>query len=193
MKAVSLLRWRLLLAMLVVLVFARPQTSHSQESLQKIYSFSSRIWPGMMLKRGPDGNFYGTAIGDELYFPVARGFVYRLSPSGEFAALHTFPNHRPIGEPMVGDGAVPIDEIVIGRDGTIYGTTSVGGAYGYGVIYSLSLDGTYTVLHEFSEVSHARLQFQDDNGDLYGIKDWYSPERTKYSLYFCPQHTVQCV
>jgi uncharacterized repeat protein (TIGR03803 family) len=58
----------------------------------------------------------------------------------------------------------------LGADGNYYGTTSAGGANGYGTIYRLTPDGTLTVLHDFTAMDgtpQAALLLASD-GNFYG-------------------------
>ena len=75
--------------------------------------------------QAPDGNFYGTLMGD-VHHP---GWVYQLTPAGAFHIVATF-NGR--------NGAGP-DELALGADGSLYGTTEGGGGTGGGVIFRLTL------------------------------------------------------
>ena len=75
--------------------------------------------------QAPDGNFYGTLRGD-IHHP---GWVYQLTPAGAFHIVGTFNGT---------DGAAP-DELALGADGALYGTTEVGGSTGGGVIFKLTL------------------------------------------------------
>jgi uncharacterized repeat protein (TIGR03803 family) len=72
-----------------------------------------------------DGNFYGTLMGD-IHHP---GWVYQLTPSGAFRIVATF-NGK--------DGTGP-DELSLGANGALYGTTEAGGHTGGGVIFKLTL------------------------------------------------------
>lgn len=47
-------------------------------------------------------------------------------------------------------GAEPSGSLVQGRDGLLYGTTSIGGATGGGTIYKMTLNGNLTTLFDFS-------------------------------------------
>ncbi len=58
---------------------------------------------------------------------------------GHFEVLHRFNGS---------DGAGPAGG-VIDVNGTLYGTTSAGGKYGYGTVYSMSLTGSEKVLYSF--------------------------------------------
>jgi uncharacterized repeat protein (TIGR03803 family) len=58
--------------------------------------------------------------------------VYQLTPAGAFRIVATF-NGK--------DGAGP-DQLALGADGALYGTTETGGATGGGVIFKLTLPCT---------------------------------------------------
>ena len=77
-----------------------------------------------------DGNFYGTTFG---YFnQLTIGTIFRLSPGGAFTNLYSFPLSGT-------NGFHPIGALAQGPDGELYGTTSAGGALGYGTIFKLSV------------------------------------------------------
>src|SRR5689334_6274384 len=53
-----------------------------------------------------------------------------------------------------GDGQF-LNSLILGRDGNFYGTAAIGGQQncwncGYGTVFRLAPDGTFTVLYEFS-------------------------------------------
>ena len=75
--------------------------------------------------QAPDGDFYGTLMGD-IHHP---GWVYQLTPAGAFRIVATFNGT---------DGDLP-DELALGGDGALYGTTEAGGSTGGGVIFKLTL------------------------------------------------------
>jgi len=75
--------------------------------------------------QGPDGNFYGTLMGNIHH----AGWVYQLTPTGAFHIVATFNGT---------DGALP-DELALGADGALYGTTQAGGSTGGGVLFKLTL------------------------------------------------------
>jgi uncharacterized repeat protein (TIGR03803 family) len=108
------------------------------------------------------GNIYGTTD----YGGAANaGAIFELAPNGTQTLLHSFGG---TGDGINPDGAVTIDP----STGDIYGGTEQGGADGYGVIYKLTADGAYTVLHSFdgvNEGSWLRGQLlRDKKGNLYG-------------------------
>jgi uncharacterized repeat protein (TIGR03803 family) len=98
-----------------------------------LYSFAGGTSDGANplagLIQGGDGNFYGTtwlggASGD--------GTVFKISPSGTETVLHIF-----TGAP--GDGAQPYAPLLQGSDGSLYGTTFVGGANSDGTVFKVTL------------------------------------------------------
>jgi len=58
-----------------------------------------------------------------------------------------------------GDGDTPYGHLLVGPDGRLYGTTVSGGAFGYGAIYSVGADRSYSLLHSFSgpDGTHPRV------------------------------------
>lgn len=81
------------------------------------------------LIQGSDSNLYGTTsgAGGGPYL----GSVFEISTNGAFAPLHTFTG--------TADGKFPFGALLQASDGTFWGTTSAGGAYGKGTIFRLSL------------------------------------------------------
>ena len=86
-----------------------------------------------------------------------------MTNSGFFETLHTFAED--------GDGALPSGRLVQTADGTIFGTTLLGGASGGGTIFRITTDLHYTLLHSFStgdgSTPDAGLVLGND-GALYG-------------------------
>lgn len=117
------------------------------------------------------GNLYGTAFSGGAH---GQGTVFELSPDGAgswtYQVIYSFTGLL--------DGAHPADGVIFDGDGNLYGTASGGGAYGGGVVFELSPDGsggwTYTVLHQFNNVdgrfpgARGTLTF-DGSGNLYGV------------------------
>jgi uncharacterized repeat protein (TIGR03803 family) len=70
------------------------------------------------------------------------GTVFRMSTTGAFTVLHNFTGISP-------DGAGPAGPLTQASNGLLYGTTTSGGAGGFGVVFEMSLSGTYKTLHSF--------------------------------------------
>ena len=104
-------------------------------SYTNLYSFggypNDGAYPQAGLVQGSDGNFYGTT-----YFggtnSCASGTVFRISPSGSYTNLYSFP-----ATPTMGPIQMP--ELVQGSDGNFYGTTAFGGTNSYGIIFRLTV------------------------------------------------------
>lgn len=82
-------------------------------------------WNGVI--QGSDGNFYGTTSGRGSGDPF--GTIFRLDSSGTLTTLHRFSGV---------DGDLPI-ALIQGSDGALYGTTEIGGNYGAGVVFRLTV------------------------------------------------------
>lgn len=89
-----------------------------------------------------DGNFYGTtATGGT----SDLGTIFKLSPTGVLTTLVEF-----AGNGIGAKGALPYAALLEASDGNFYGTTSKGGAKGFGTIFRLTPGGILTTLVEFS-------------------------------------------
>jgi len=82
------------------------------------------------------GNLYGTtydggACNNHYYWGC--GVVFKLTPEGKETVLYRF-----CAQTACTDGAGPYARLVFDQKGNLYGTTSSGGAYGYGVIFKLT-------------------------------------------------------
>jgi uncharacterized repeat protein (TIGR03803 family) len=91
------------------------------------------------------GNLYGTTFEGGGFYDCPAGYgcgtVFELSPNGTETVLHSFGGGN--------DGANPRAGLVADHAGNLYGTTAVGGTYGYGAVFKLAPDGTTKVLHTF--------------------------------------------
>ena len=96
---------------------------------------------------GNDGNFYGTTGfgGTGMRDDGLGGVIFKLTPRGDLTVLHNFSGP---------DGASDTGTLTQGPDGTLFGATPYGGIDNQGVIYSCTLDGKFTVLHQFDNESN---------------------------------------
>jgi uncharacterized repeat protein (TIGR03803 family) len=122
------------------------------------------------------GTLYGTTYEGGSYtcyrdsYGSGCGTVFSITLTGAEKVLHSFS-----GSARGGDGRFPAAPL-INVNGTLYGTTSEGGAYysyyGGGTVFAITKAGTETVLHTFNVVSgdgqdpQAGLVYV--NGTLYG-------------------------
>ena len=114
-------------------------------NLSTVYTFNWLTFdsPASGLLRGKDGNLYGTADGDGT--TGGPGEVFGMTPAGSIIASYTF-----CSSPACADGQNPASALVQGTDGSFYGTTELGGAYGAGTIFKFTPAGTLTTLHSFN-------------------------------------------
>lgn len=100
---------------------------------------ASSIW-GVVAH--PNGWFYVTSRTGGAH---GCGFIYRVSKSGEYEPLFHFSYSET--NPA---GIAPNSRLAVGRDGNLYGTTSVGGANGYGTVFRMTPAGEHKVLVHFT-------------------------------------------
>lgn len=118
---------------------------------------------------GIDGTLYGTTV-----YGGANGAgeVYSMSKTGRTKVLYSF-------DAPLGGGSAGPNGSLINVNGVLYGTTNGGGAYhDEGTVYSITTDGTVTVLHSFGAGCPPRKKCSDGeypdsglidvNGVLYG-------------------------
>jgi uncharacterized repeat protein (TIGR03803 family) len=124
--------------------------------------------PAGSLTMDSAGNLYGTTTqGGTGVF----GTVFELSPNGKKwseSVLYNFTGNN--------DGGEPMGNVLLGKDGDLYGTTAGYGQFNYGVVYKLTAQGGgnwgFSVLHAFAGGSDGEVPrdglIQDANGTLYG-------------------------
>ena len=115
--------------------------------------------PAAPLVQANDGNFYGTTF----YgggFDV--GTVFQMTPDGTVSVLHEFTGGA--------DGSRPSAALIQATDGNLYGTTLIGGSFGDGTVFTITPDGTFSVLHSFidAEGSEPNALIQATDGNFYG-------------------------
>jgi uncharacterized repeat protein (TIGR03803 family) len=116
----------------------------------------------------PEGNLYGTTEYGGVH---GQGVVFKLTPEGQYAVLHSF-----CARNNCTDGYDPSAGLALDQKGNLYGTTAYGGAHGGGVVFKLTSDGKYTVLHSFCQQGYPCTDgtgprgglVLDQDGNLYG-------------------------
>ena len=160
--------------MLTVVLPAHAQTETVLYSFcsQSGCSDGSSPFAGLIMDK--KGNLYGTT-----FFGGANcadygdcGTVFKLTPSGSETVLYSF-----CTQSGCSDGREPVAGLIMDKKGNLYGTTSFGGAYGYGTVFKLTRDGIEAVLYSFcahapnctdGAMPLAAGLILDKEGNLYG-------------------------
>ncbi len=177
-----------ILTIVFALVFTMtpPAQAQSYAVLHNFTSHGDGATPYAGLTMDKAGNFYGTTLygGNLTNCDGGCGVVFKLAHEGSgwvLSTLYTFQGGA--------DGAVPYSGVTIGSDGSLYGTTEVGGTgcsgIGCGTVYKLrppptackaaSCPWTKTVLYQFTGPDgtnplYGNLVF-DQAGNLYGTTE----------------------
>jgi uncharacterized repeat protein (TIGR03803 family) len=131
-----------------------------------VHSFNgpaAYINPGEVTIDPATGDVYGTAEGGG---ENEYGQIYKLAVDGTFTVLHTFDGAL--------DGEVPNSPLLLDPLGSLYGTARGGGSNGFGVVFKLAPDGTFTVLHAFTGLDGDgpwNGVIRDQAGNLYGVTE----------------------
>jgi len=145
--------------------------------------------PVTTLFQSTDGNLYGTtqeggtsALGNDSYCKLyGCGTVFRLTPSGGLTSLYSF-----CSQPNCADGMYPSSGLVQGVDGSLYGTTSEGGANraangqynAGGTIFKITPGGQLTTIYNFCSQVQSWMCLDGEapeglvqaaNGRFYGV------------------------
>jgi len=117
--------------------------------------------PWANLVRDPAGNLYSTSSGGGT---GGNGVVFKLDTTGKETVLHSFSGGR--------DGAAPRAGLILGPNGSLYGTALAGGASGAGVVFKFAKNGKERVLHSFTEPPDGAypqaVLLTDSAGNFYG-------------------------
>ena len=139
----------------------------ANDTITTLWSFGSGVdgqFPNGGLVQASDGNFYGTTASGGT---TGYGTVFRLTPGGVETVLWNFSNGT--------DGYAPKGSLVMGNDGNLYGTTSVGGTNGTGTIVRVTLAGVETVVWNFGGTNEGYLPAPNliigSDGNFYGTTE----------------------
>jgi uncharacterized repeat protein (TIGR03803 family) len=138
-----------------------------------LYSFTGApdgAIPEAGLARDAAGNLYGATTAGGAY---GNGAVFELSPPKQKGVAWSEQVLYSFGAGA--DGTVPVAGVTFDAAGNLYGTTSAGGAYGFGTIFQLTPSGsgwTENILHDFQNAEDGGVPYagliRDKAGDFYG-------------------------
>ncbi len=127
---------------------------------KKDFDPSNGTYPGTGMVQAPNGRLYGTTSMGGAY---GLGVLYKYDPFYHlYTVLHDFNGT---------DGKGAYNVPIAASNGKIYGTTSAGGDYDLGVIYSYDMNGgNFAVEHSFNDTAgrDAWDLMQASNGKIYG-------------------------
>lgn len=140
------------------------QSSPTQVTLTTIAHFNgSNGSDPIGVVQGKDGNFYGvTASGGN----PGAGTVFRLTSEGQLETLVNFNAQI--------NGYNPDAPLIVGQDGSLYGTTTGGGGTGgggFGTVFRVTPEGQFTTLVVFDRTNGAspeRSLILAKDGNFYG-------------------------
>jgi uncharacterized repeat protein (TIGR03803 family) len=125
------------------------------------FGYSDGGTPESALLQASDGWLYGTTWNGGTN---GRGTVYRISTKGSLTSLYSFTGGN--------DGANPVAGLIQAGNGNLYGTSTEGGASGFGTVFQIALDGTFTLLYSFSggdDGGYPTGSLMAYDGYLYGV------------------------
>jgi uncharacterized repeat protein (TIGR03803 family) len=192
-KALRLLAAIAAVCILTVLTQAQIQTAKATNYKEKVlHAFTGGSDGGQPtdLVRDAKGNLYGaTAFGGNTsgecgsgYFQQGCGVVFKLSAAGKFSVLHAFDFN---------DGAVP-NNLIYDASGNLYGTAAAGGNSacqdgGCGVIFKVTTEGDFTLLHRFTGGADGSVPnglILGAKGNLYGTTSANTSSYEEYGEVF---------
>jgi uncharacterized repeat protein (TIGR03803 family) len=124
-------------------------------------------WPVAGLIQATDGNLYGTTLSGG---SNGRGTIFKIALVGTPTTLYSF-----CSETDCPDGEEPYAALLEAANGTFYGTTSGGGAIGYGTVFTFTPGNPPTTLYSFCSQTNCSDGYypyapliQATDGNFYG-------------------------
>ena len=124
----------------------------------RLFDTSEGNHPAGPLAQTADGMFYGaTEYGGDSF----NGTVFRMDGTGAVTPLHSF---------TFSEGVGYTSGLLLAADGTLYGVRDAGSG---GILYQITTDGTFSVLHQFGQgvdgISPVGNLIQASNLGIYGV------------------------
>ena len=121
--------------------------------------------------QGADGNLYGTT---SLGGSNDEGAVFKLTTQGTFSTLYSFCSVTNDGICL--DGNTPKVPLILGSDGSFYGTTTGGGSNDEGTVFRITSEGTLTTIYHIPNSAAVGLItqvpiYQGSDSNFYGTSN----------------------
>jgi uncharacterized repeat protein (TIGR03803 family) len=153
------------LALFGVLIIATPMEAASLRfGVDVLHSFGSGTdgaVPYAAVVQATDGDFYGTTSSGGA---SGHGTVFKMTPGGAVSILHSFTGGA--------EGSSPLAALIQATNGTFYGTTSAGGAFGMGTVFTMTPAGAFATLYTFTGgadgANPVSAILQASDGNFYG-------------------------
>lgn len=155
-------RWVVVMAAVLTVATAQSATAQNYTTLYTFKGMPDGNEPQAGVLQDPQGNLYGTtAYGGSSNL----GTVFKIDSSGDESILYSF-----AGPP---DGTAVIAPLLRDSVGNLYGVSSFGGAFGYGLVYEVSNLDVETILYSFTGTGGDAYPggglIRDSAGNLYGV------------------------
>jgi uncharacterized repeat protein (TIGR03803 family) len=150
------------LALVLGLISPATQSARAQ-TFAVLYNFTNTS-DGAYPYDQPFVDKSGDILGTSVAGTSGYGAVWKLSSSGKLTVLHSFHSS---------DGAFPWSRLTPDNHGNMFSTTSAGGAYGAGTVFSISPTEKFAKLHSFGATQHGPISIDggvvlDPSGNFYG-------------------------
>lgn len=159
-------------SLMILLLVAATAAASSGQTFKTLYNFCSINSggycldgqnPEMTLVQGANGNLYGSTFNGG---PGNHGTIFKITTGGKLTTIYNF-----CSQASCADGSNPQGGLLLSANGSFYGVTNQGGAYGYGTVFKITAAGTLTTLHSFNQTDGAYPEaglIQATNGNFYG-------------------------
>jgi len=129
----------IVLAPTVVAAGSAQGQTYTYGVLHSFTNIPDGTYPLASLVIDAQGNLYGTTPEGGAF---GAGTLFRVDTTGEETVLYSFTGGA--------DGGYPYASLVLDAQGKLYGTTSEGGAFGAGTVFTVDTTGEETVLYSFT-------------------------------------------
>jgi uncharacterized repeat protein (TIGR03803 family) len=164
-------RTRAALMLTTLMLVVAASTAATAQTFKTLHSFdlTDGATPYAGLVQTTNGNLYGVTGNGGATCCGGFGTVFKITPRSKLTTLYSFCSDYP----SCPDGAYPYGGLIQATNGSLYGTTAVGGGAknGAGTVFEIALSGKLTTLHSFNDTDGTNPNaplVQATNGNLFG-------------------------